>query len=218
MYGFNKPVNTFIMSHNLYHSNEKLTYTSEGNLVDSKGAEVMMGWESGIMKHQATTIAKNRGDILNVGFGLGLIDNYIQSFNPKTHTIIESNKDVQKKMIDDGWLEKPNVTLIFKSWQDVLNDLPKFDGVFYDCWLDDQKPFDENIKNILKPGGIYSFFNNPNNGVINNIAINSYNVLSEFCNITSTSINIDNIDIKKHNYWDLDNKTYWIPECRLKKT
>ena len=204
------------MEYNSHHSNEKLTYTPEGNLVDSSGLEVMMKWESGIMEHQAATITKNRGDILNVGFGLGLVDNYIQSYNPKSHTIIESNKDVQKKMIDGGWLEKPNVTLIFKPWQEVINELPKFDGIFYDCWLDDQQPFDENVKNILNPEGIYSFFNNPINGEVNNIAIKSYNILSEFCDITSTSINIDYIDIKKHNYWDLDNKIYWIPECRLK--
>tara|TARA_R110002073_G_scaffold5722_2_gene35220 strand:+ start:343 stop:810 length:468 start_codon:yes stop_codon:yes gene_type:complete len=143
-----------------YH-NEKLTYTKQGNLLNSKGLPVMMEWERDIMKHDAGIICKKGGDILNVGFGLGIIDNYIQSYNPKSHWIIESHPDVYNKIVKDGWLEKPNVNVIFKPWQEVLEDLPKFDGIYFDTWHEDQFLFDGYVNRILKKNGIYSFFNNP---------------------------------------------------------
>lgn len=36
------------------------------------------------------------GDVLNVGFGLGIIDTAIQSHRPRSHTIIEAHPDVYK--------------------------------------------------------------------------------------------------------------------------
>ena len=38
----------------------------------------MMGWEGPLMVHHAAEICAAGGDILNVGFGLGLIDEEIQ--------------------------------------------------------------------------------------------------------------------------------------------
>ena len=136
-----------------YH-NEKLTYTKQGDLLDSKGLPVMMEWERDIMEHDASIICKNGGDILNVGFGLGIIDNYIQSYNPNSHWIIESHPDVYNKIVKDGWLDKPNVNVIFKTWQEVLEDLPKFDGIYFDTWNEDQFLFDAYANRILKEGGI----------------------------------------------------------------
>ena len=36
--------------------------------------------------------------MLNVGFGLGLVDTAIQSNNPRSHTIIEAHPDVLRKV------------------------------------------------------------------------------------------------------------------------
>ncbi len=38
----------------------------------------MMGWEAPLMERHAAEICANGGDILNVGFGLGIIDEAIQ--------------------------------------------------------------------------------------------------------------------------------------------
>jgi protein arginine N-methyltransferase 2 len=202
-----------------YH-NEKLTYTDDNLLLDSNGSAIMMGWEKNIMKHSAVEICKNGGDILNVGFGLGFIDNYIQKYNTliKTHWIIESHPDVQEKMIKEGWLKKENVKVIFKPWQEVIKYLPKFDGIYFDTWLESQKEFDINVKNLLKPKGIYSFFNNPNGGVINNIAKQSYDILKSSFDIIPIEIPIKNDSNQslKHQYFDTNIKTYFIPKCQLK--
>ena len=43
-------------------------------LVDEKGLTVMMGWERPIMNQVANIITLTGGDILNIGFGMGIID------------------------------------------------------------------------------------------------------------------------------------------------
>ena len=139
---------------------EKLTYTPEGELLDSFGGEIMMKWEDNIMKHQAAEICINGGDILNVGFGLGLMDKHIQSHNPNTHWIIESHPDVQRKIIEDGWLKKPNVKVIHGDW---VNDIPKnkkYDGIFFDLWNGSedyarQKKLCDLLDHHTKPGTIF---------------------------------------------------------------
>jgi len=138
----------------------KLTYTDNGKLLDEYGRAVMMDWETKWMEESAKVICKNGGDILNVGFGMGIIDTFIETHNITSHTIIEAHPDVYAKMIKDGWDKKPNVKIIFSTWQDVINDLPKFDGIYFDTW-DDTGFFDTmlpNIKNILKDNGIFSYW------------------------------------------------------------
>lgn len=43
-------------------------------------------------------ICSGGGDVLNVGFGLGLVDRAIQSNQPTSHTIIEAHPDVLRKV------------------------------------------------------------------------------------------------------------------------
>src|SRR5581483_11220281 len=101
-------------------------------------------------------------DILNVGFGLGLIDSYIQSYKPNSHTIIEAHPDVYAHMLANEWDKKPGLKIIFGRWQDVLDQLELYDGIFFDTFgefYDDIHDFHEELLNILKPEGVYSFFN-----------------------------------------------------------
>lgn len=38
----------------------------------------MMGWETPLMERHAAIICEGGGDVLNVGFGMGIIDGFIQ--------------------------------------------------------------------------------------------------------------------------------------------
>jgi protein arginine N-methyltransferase 2 len=92
----------------------------------------MMGWEEPLMVIHAKVIAPNPGKkVLNVGFGLGIIDMELQKLSPSEHTIIEAHPDVYKKMIQDGWDKKPGVKIIFGRWQDVMDQLEVYDGIFF---------------------------------------------------------------------------------------
>ena len=82
----------------------------------------MMDWERKIMKAHADYICSNGGDILEIGFGMGISANYIQAHNIKSHTIIESHPQVYNKAQE--WAEdKPNVNIILGDWYNVRNHL-----------------------------------------------------------------------------------------------
>ena len=50
----------------------------EGLLLDDKEDAVMMSWETQLMKEHAKIICHNRGSVLNVGHGMGIVDRAIQ--------------------------------------------------------------------------------------------------------------------------------------------
>ncbi|KAL2629334.1 hypothetical protein R1flu_014020 [Riccia fluitans] len=79
------------------------------------------------MADHAKVVCSGRGDILNTGFGMGLVDTAIQSHDISYHTIIEAHPDVYTRMLATGWGEMPNVRVIFRRWQDVLPQLETYD-------------------------------------------------------------------------------------------
>jgi hypothetical protein len=133
----------------------------ENKLIDEKGNAVMMDWEKPIMKLVSEMICKNGGRILNIGFGMGIVDTYISELQPMEHVIIERNLDVYKYMVDNGWLEKPNTKVIFDSWQNVLDDIGIFDGIYLDTWCDERlQSTPKLLEKNLKVGGVFSMWYN----------------------------------------------------------
>jgi hypothetical protein len=74
----------------------------------------------------------HRRSVLNIGFGMGIIDGALQRRSPGHHTIIEAHPAVYQQMISDGWHLKPNVTIVFGKWQDHIDNIGQFDAVFFD--------------------------------------------------------------------------------------
>lgn len=100
--------------------------------------------------------------VLNVGFGLGIIDGYIQELGPAEHVIVEAHPDVLAHMRQTGWEAKPGVRVVAGRWQDVVEQLGPFDGVFFDTYgeyAEDMREFHAHLPRLLAPGGVYSFFN-----------------------------------------------------------
>lgn len=200
-----------------------LTYTDDGRLLDEDGLAIMMDWEEPIMREAAEIITRNGGRVLNVGFGMGFIDSYIEEHDIEEHWIIEAHVDVYTKMLEDGWHLKPHVTILYGDWRWYLQYLPKFDGIYFDTWDEPQEEFDRYIPNILKEGGIYSFFNNPKRDDNNmNIETWHYDILSQFATIDFETLELPWIDDKERQnpyndyYWDPNRKTYYHPIIKLK--
>eukprot|EP00804_Cyclotella_cryptica_P015031 CCRYP_000630-RB/>CCRYP_000630-RB protein AED:0.04 eAED:0.04 QI:96/1/1/1/0.5/0.33/3/632/373 len=118
-------------------------------LLDDDNDAVMMEWERPLMEAHASFLAGNahndtdptpsvRKRVLNIGFGLGIVDTAIQAYNPSLHVIVEAHPTVYNKMIQDGWDQKQNVRICFGRWQDELPKLIEegivFDGIFYDTY------------------------------------------------------------------------------------
>ena len=85
----------------------------DNKIIDTSviGIEVMMDWEAPIMEKTAEFICHNKGDILEIGFGMGICADYIQAQDVNSHTIIEIHPQIIEKL--NIWAEdKSNVTII----------------------------------------------------------------------------------------------------------
>jgi type IV protein arginine methyltransferase len=71
-----------------------LTFT-DTKLLDADTNGVMMSWETPIMARTASLLAPSPGlRILNIGFGLGIVDQLFAATNPSAHHIIEAHQAV----------------------------------------------------------------------------------------------------------------------------
>jgi protein arginine N-methyltransferase 2 len=128
---------------------------------------VMMDWETPIMKRSAELITQHpRAVVLNVGFGMGIIDSFIQEHKPSKHYICEAHPDVLERMERDGWFDKPGVVVLKGRWQDTVPKLFEEDvsltGVYYDTFSEhyqDMLEFIDYAVGLLHPDGVMSFFN-----------------------------------------------------------
>jgi hypothetical protein len=127
------------------------------------GGGVMHRGETSLMRKLADIVTKNGGDILEIGFGMHLSADGIQS-NPNvtSHTIIEVHPDIYKTALI--WAkDKPNVNILLGDWIYVLPTIQlKFDGVLHDTHLDSNIPkFLDYVKPNCKEGTIVGFFDTP---------------------------------------------------------
>ena len=203
---------------------QKLTYTQDGRLLDEDGLAVMMDWEKPIMDRAAEIICRNGGRVLNVGFGMGLIDTAIEQYDIYEHWIIEAHLDVYQKMLEDGWHKLPHVKILYGDWRWYLQYLPKFDGIYIDTWDEQVWDFHEYIPNILRPNGIYSFFNNPREDEQGlHMMKEDLDLIIPWGDITYEPFEMDHvssIDLQSDNgqyYSHPDWKYYYSPVITLKK-
>tara|TARA_R110000824_G_scaffold60128_1_gene161030 strand:- start:498 stop:1085 length:588 start_codon:yes stop_codon:yes gene_type:complete len=132
----------------------------DNKIVDTKiDIEVMMDWEAPIMEKSAEFICHNKGDILEIGFGMGICSDYIQAQGVNSHTIIEIHPQIIEKL--NIWAEdKSNVTIIEGDWNSV-SGLSTYDGIFLDTFgdnsLDSFKTF---ALDKIKSGGKITYWNN----------------------------------------------------------
>ena len=108
-------------------------------LLDSNDEQVMMEWEKPYME-ACIDFLEPKGDVLEIGFGMGYSATQIQKYNPKSYTIVECDPIVIEKCKE--WAKQyDNVTIIEAKWQEVIttNKLGKYDEVFFDDFPNDIK-------------------------------------------------------------------------------
>ncbi|KAL8287554.1 hypothetical protein RQP46_003412 [Phenoliferia psychrophenolica] len=160
--------------------------TGQEICLDVEGNGVMMGWEKGIMEKTAREMlvdfetrrgrsaADLEGDdvelnVVNVGFGLGIMDTFLQEYRPTTHLIIEPHPDVLAHARSHGWYSKPGVRFYEGTWQAYLADLEStkepyvaFDAVYFDTYSEHYAhlhAFFDALPNLLRgPDSKFSFF------------------------------------------------------------
>jgi len=205
-------------------------YNAENTLLlDDDDDAVMMQWERPLMDAHASIITSNgrKGTVvLNIGFGLGIIDTALQKYDLALHVIIEAHPTVHQKMINDGWGKKSNVRICFGRWQEelpkLLDEGISFDGMFYDTYAEsftDLEDFHTLVsKGLKKPDGIYSFFNGlaPDNIFFHGVACQCVKVQLEQMGFEVEFAQCEiQVDEKEWNgvrrkYW-FGRETYYLP-------
>ena len=139
----------------LIFEDDKIYYTDEVSTF-----EVMMDWEDDIMKASANYVCENGGDILEIGFGMGISANYIQANNINSHTIVENHPQVIEKL--KVWSkDKPNVIIIEGDWYNMKDSLSVYDGLFYDTFGDENtNNFTTILPTLMKSGCKATWWNN----------------------------------------------------------
>jgi spermidine synthase len=139
--------------------NHKLKFYENKILDIETGFEVMMSWEKNLMKEHAKIACHNQGDVLEIGFGMGISATEIQKLKPKSHTIVEPHPQILEKLYE--WAkEKENVIIVEGEWLKKIHQLKKYDGILFDPHLDDDcmKILDHS-SNLIKPNGKITFWN-----------------------------------------------------------
>ncbi|MCB1066844.1 MAG: class I SAM-dependent methyltransferase [Simkania sp.] len=111
-----------------------MQYTRDENgkeiLIKEGRFQVMMEWERPYMEACIDALGPS-GDVLEIGFGCGYSSSHIQSYLPKSHTIIEYHPVVFEKAQE--WAKSyENVILVQDTWQNALDSLGVFDAIFFD--------------------------------------------------------------------------------------
>jgi len=100
-------------------------------LIDQHNFHVMMEWEKPYMKSLIKKL-NPKGDVLEIGFGLGYTATELQKNKIAEHTIVEAHPEIFKNA--EKWAEKyPNVKLVNSFIQDY-----EYDEKDYDFILDDR--------------------------------------------------------------------------------
>ena len=121
---------------------------------NGKPFQVMMEWEKPYMKKLVKNL-KPKGDVLEIGFGLGYSASEIQKYNIKSHTIIEPA--VIKDLKFWSKKQKHKVNIVKGYWQKELKNLGKFDSIFFD---DAPNNVYKDVNNVRIYKFIYELLNN----------------------------------------------------------
>ena len=156
--------------------------------------EVMMSWEAPIMEKSAEYICESKGDILEIGFGMGICSDYIQAQGVNSHTIVEIHPQILEKLYI--WAEdKDNVIIVEGDWSSV--ELGTYDGIFLDTFGDENlSKFKEFISSQARDGARITYWNN----------YETEDNMHSFDSISFEPLNISPID---NLYTDIEN-TYYI--------
>ncbi|GAM83272.1 hypothetical protein ANO11243_012580 [Dothideomycetidae sp. 11243] len=207
----------------------ELTFGGD-RLLDADANGVMMAWETQLMRLSAESLVSSPGKrVLNIGHGMGIIDNIFQSLSPAEHHIVEAHPAVLQRLQTEGWADKPGVTIHAGRWQDVIPSLAAsgqaFDAIYFDTFAEDYSAlrefFSENVIALMAPDGKFGFFNGL--GADRQVCYDVYTQVVEMdlfeagLDTQWRDVAVADLDSEgewegvRRKYWALD--TYRLPTC-----
>lgn len=130
-------------------------YTKDGN---SHWDLVMHRALQPLEEKFAEIVSQNGGDILEIGFGMGLSANKFVNSDINSYTCIEINNTIYQSALN--WAQgKSNATVLNDNWEEFLQNTPeKYDGIYFDSLDTDYFEFYDLAKRVLNPGAIVATY------------------------------------------------------------
>ncbi|KAI2776814.1 arginine N-methyltransferase 2 [Daldinia loculata] len=224
-----------------------LTY-SDGKLVDSAQNGVMMAWETSIMRASVDALLPDLPagrKILNIGFGMGIVDGMFAETRPAKHHIIEAHPAVLEHISSSDskfgkeWETSGPAEGAFKvhggKWQEVVPKLLEqgetYDAIYFDTFGEDYSQlrmfFTEYVPGLLEEQGRFGFFNGL--GADRKICYDVYTQVVEMhlsdagMDVEWQELDVDMKDLGKEGEgeWQGVKRRYWtldkyrLPTCTL---
>lgn len=222
-----------------------LTFT-ESALLDSDANGVMMAWETDIMRRTVDLLLPDSQPgkrILNIGFGMGIIDRMFRVTKPASHHIIEAHPAVISKLQEEGsefgkdWEESVSAEGRYKvhagKWQDICPKLLEagevFDVIYFDTFGEDYSQlklfFSEFVPGLLDGEGKFGFFNGL--GADRRVCYDVYGKVVELdlCEAgmdvewTDVEVPLEGMEKEREGEWNGVRRRYWtldvyrLPVC-----
>lgn len=147
---------------------------ADGELVIA-GQQVMQAWQAPLMRELARAAAEGHGDVLEVGFGMGLSAGFVQEIGVRTHVIVEANPRVAEEA--RRWRERypaSSIRIVEARWEDVVEEMEEFDGILFDSYPLTESEFRRHVigsatfaahffpaaARRLRPGGVLTYYSN----------------------------------------------------------
>lgn len=217
-----------------------LTFTNNA-LLDSDSNGVMMSWETDIMRKTTDLLLPGlppNARILNIGFGMGIIDRMFRSTQPLVHHIIEAHPAVLTSVAEPShdfgasWVASApaegDYAILGGKWQDILPALLEagqvYDAIYFDTFGEDYAQlkdfFTEYVPGLLDAEGRFGFFNGL--GADRRVCYDVYTKVSELdlCDAgmdvewTDVSVPVEELDMGKEGEgeWKGVRRRYWTLE------
>lgn len=137
--------------------------------------QIMEDWQIPVMEAMAGAAAGTRGDVLEIGFGRGVSASFIQDIGVRTHTIVECNDAIVRRL--EGWRQSypgSDIRVLHGLWQDLREEFTQYDGIFFHAYpLTGEEFIDEVINTTtfagsffpvaaehLRDGGVFTYLSN----------------------------------------------------------
>lgn len=206
---------------------------NSNRILDTSLNGIMMSWETPLMERTAALLAPRPGlRILNIGYGMGIIDTFFQKTSPSAHHIIEAHPSILAHMRNTVLgSSSPTIMIHEGKWQDVAPELINreelFDVIYFDTFAEDYKAlrefFSEYVIGLLDEGGRWGFFNGM--GADRQICYDVYGKVVEMdlfeAGFDTEWTSVEVAEMMEVGEWEGVRRKYWalqeykLPVCRF---
>jgi len=129
---------------------EQRSLPADMRTAELRDDEIMEDWQLPLMDAMASVAARPDADVLEIGFGRGVLATLIQKAGVRSHTIVECNPHVLTRF--EQWrspLAGRDIRIVPGLWQDVIGALGTFDAVCFHTYALDEDEAVELLSNSI---------------------------------------------------------------------